>query len=163
VPLNPAANFNPALFADLVRGNEIALPNIGRETVHHVHAHDVAEAFVKAMDNRANAVGESFHVVSPGALTLLGYAESVAGWYGKETRIRFLPWDEWRSTVSEKVPEPPGITFPAPPIAVSRRHNGCSVTNHVFGRSKPSARAVFLDFARHWDSRPRLPALPRDE
>jgi nucleoside-diphosphate-sugar epimerase len=102
VPLNPAANFNPALFADLARGNEIALPNIGRETVHHVHADDVAQAFVKAMDNRSNAVGESFHVVSPGALTLLGYAESVAGWYGKEARIRFLPWEEWRSTVSEK-------------------------------------------------------------
>ncbi len=84
MPLKPAANFNPALFADPVRGDEIALPNIGRETVHHVDAHDVAEAFVKAMDNAANAVGESFHVVSPGALTLLGYAESVASWYGKE-------------------------------------------------------------------------------
>jgi nucleoside-diphosphate-sugar epimerase len=102
VPLNPAANFNPALFADLARGNEITLPNIGRETVHHVHADDVAQSFLKAMDNRANAVGESFHVVSPGALSLLGYAESVAGWYGKEARIRFLPWEEWRSTVSEK-------------------------------------------------------------
>jgi nucleoside-diphosphate-sugar epimerase len=101
-PLNPAANFNPALFADLARGNEIALPNIGRETVHHVHADDVAQAFVKAMDNRSNAVGESFHVVSPGALTLLGYAESVAGWYGKEARIRFLPWGDFKSSVSEK-------------------------------------------------------------
>ena len=102
VPLNPAANFNPAVFADLSRGNEIALPNIGRETVHHVHADDVAQAFVKALENWSSAVGESFHVVSPGALTLIGYAESVAAWYGREAKVRFLPWEEWRTTVSEK-------------------------------------------------------------
>jgi nucleoside-diphosphate-sugar epimerase len=102
VPLNPAANFNPAVFADLAQGNQIALPNLGRETLHHVHADDVAQAFVKAMANRSNAVGESFHVVSPAAVSLAGYAESVAGWYGKEARIRFLPWEEWRTTASEK-------------------------------------------------------------
>jgi nucleoside-diphosphate-sugar epimerase len=102
VPLNPAANFNPAVFSNLARGNEVALPNIGRETVHHVHADDVAQAFIKAMEKWSCAVGESFHVVSPGALTLLGYAEVVAGWYGREPRIQFLPWEEWRLTVSEK-------------------------------------------------------------
>jgi len=102
MPLNPAANFNPAVFTDLAKGNEIALPNIGRETVHHVHADDVAQAFVKAMENWSNATGESFHVVSPAALTLIGYAESVASWYGRQARVRFLPWEEWRSTVSEK-------------------------------------------------------------
>jgi nucleoside-diphosphate-sugar epimerase len=102
IPLNPAANFNPRMFADLAKGSEIALPNLGRETVHHVHADDVAQAFMKAMANRSNAVGESFHIVSPAAVSLAGYAESVANWYGKEARIRFLPWEEWRATVSEK-------------------------------------------------------------
>ena len=102
IPLNPAANFDPAVFAGLVAGREIALPNIGRETVHHVHADDVAQAFVNAMDNWSNACGESFHVVSPAALSLAGYAESVAVWFGREARIRFLPWDQWRKTVSEK-------------------------------------------------------------
>ena len=101
-PLNPAANFNPERFADLARGNEITLPNLGRETLHHVHADDVAQAFMKAMANWSNAVGESFHVTSPAALSLAGYAESVAGWYGKEARIRFLPWEEWRASVPEK-------------------------------------------------------------
>jgi len=102
VPLNPAANFNPALYSDLAAGHEISLPNLGRETVHHVHADDVAQAFIQAMANWSNAVGESFHIVSPAALSLAGYAESVAAWYGKEARIRFLPWEEWRTTVSEK-------------------------------------------------------------
>ena len=72
VPVNPAGNFNPMVFEKLARGEELALPNLGMETVHHVHAADVAQAFWKAMDNWSNAVGESFHVVSPAALTLRG-------------------------------------------------------------------------------------------
>jgi len=102
IPLNPAANFNLAIFADLMAGREIALPNLGRETLHHVHADDVAQAFVKAMANWSGACGESFHVVSPAAVSLAGYAESVAGWFGKEARIRYLPWEQWISSVSEK-------------------------------------------------------------
>jgi nucleoside-diphosphate-sugar epimerase len=96
------ANFNPAVFAGLAAGREIALPNLGRETLHHVHGDDVAQAFARAMSNWSNAYGESFHVVSPAAVSLAGYAESVAQWFGREARIRFLPWVEWRSSVSEK-------------------------------------------------------------
>lgn len=102
IPLNPAANFNPQTFSDLARGNEIGLPNIGRETVHHVHADDVAQGFVQAVANRAAALGESFHMVSEAALTLVGYAESVAGWFGRDARICFLPWEEWRKRMTEK-------------------------------------------------------------
>jgi len=102
IPLNPAANFNPAVFADLAAGREILLPNLGRETLHHVHADDVAQAFVQAIAHWSAAVGECFHVVSPAAVSMAGYAEAVAGWFGQQARIRFLPWDEWRSTVSEK-------------------------------------------------------------
>ncbi len=65
------------------------------------HADDVAQAFTQAMANRSSAVGESFHTVSPAALTLRGYAEAVAAWFGQEARLRFLPWEEWRATVSE--------------------------------------------------------------
>ena len=102
MPLNPAANFNPSVFADLAAGREIALPNLGRETLHHVHADDVAQAFVQAMAHWSTAVGECFHVVSPAAVSMAGYAEAVAGWFGQQARIRFLPWEEWRLTVSEK-------------------------------------------------------------
>jgi nucleoside-diphosphate-sugar epimerase len=100
VPLNPAANFNPHVFADLAKGNEVRMPNLGRETVHHVHADDVAQAFVKSLANWAAAIGECFHVVSPAALTLSGYADSVAAWFGQEARMRFLPWEEWRKSVT---------------------------------------------------------------
>ena len=102
VPLNPAANFNPRVFRDLASGNEIHLPNLGRETLHHVHAGDVAHCFVQALRHWPQAEGVSFHAVSRGALTMAGYAEMVAGWYGQSAKIRFSPWDQWRATVSEK-------------------------------------------------------------
>jgi len=101
-PLNPAGHFDPQVFETLARGEELALPNLGVETVHHVHADDVAQAFIKALANWSGAVGESFHAVSPAALTLRGYAESVAAWFGQPAHLRFTPWEEWRTTVSEK-------------------------------------------------------------
>ena len=99
-PLNPAGHFNTEVFEGLARGDELALPNLGMETVHHVHADDVAQAFMKAIANRSTAVGESFHVVSPAALTLRGYAEAMAAWFGKEPKLRFVPWEQWRTAVS---------------------------------------------------------------
>jgi nucleoside-diphosphate-sugar epimerase len=101
VPLNPAGHFNPGVFSQLARGDELVLPNLGLETVHHVHADDVAQAFMAALENWGSAVGESFHVVSPAALTLRGYAEAMAAWFGQPARLRFLPWEEWRKTVTE--------------------------------------------------------------
>jgi nucleoside-diphosphate-sugar epimerase len=100
-PLNPAGHFNPQVFERLARGEELSLPNLGLETVHHVHADDVAQAFLAAIDNWGQAVGESFHVVSPAAITLRGYAEAVAAWFGQAPQLRFQPWDEWRAAVAE--------------------------------------------------------------
>ena len=99
-PLNPQGNFNPQVFARLACGEELTLPNIGMETVHHVHADDVAQAFMAALAHWRASVGESFHVVSPAALTLRGYAEAVAAWFGREANLRYLPWEQWRETVS---------------------------------------------------------------
>ena len=49
IPLNPAGNFSPEVYKKLAAGEEIILPNLGLETVHHVHADDVAQAFEKAI------------------------------------------------------------------------------------------------------------------
>ena len=57
---------------------------------------------MQALANWSNAVGESFHTVSPAALTLRGYAESVAAWFGQPARLRTVPWEQWRTTVSEE-------------------------------------------------------------
>jgi nucleoside-diphosphate-sugar epimerase len=102
IPINPAGNLDPDVFTRLARGEEVALPNLGLETLHHVHADDVAQSFEQAMANRSVSVGEAFHVVSPAALTLRGYAESVARWFGQAASLKFLPWEEWRKTVSDE-------------------------------------------------------------
>jgi nucleoside-diphosphate-sugar epimerase len=101
-PINPQGNFNPEVFAALARGKELMLPNLGMETVHHVHADDVAQAFVCALSRREAAVGESFHVVSPRAVSLRGYAERMAAWFDQPIVLRFAPWDEWKTKVSER-------------------------------------------------------------
>ncbi len=101
-PLNPAGHFNTGVFETLARGEELALPNLGMETVHHVHADDVAQAFMRALANWGGSFGESFHVVSPRALTLRGYAEAIARWFGQQARLSFLPWEEWRAGIPEE-------------------------------------------------------------
>ncbi len=101
-PLNPAGNFNAHVFEILARGEKLALPNLGLETVHHVHADDVAQGFVKAIQNCKAAVGESFHLVSPAAVTLRGYAEHVSAWFARKPNLRLLPWEQWKESVSEE-------------------------------------------------------------
>jgi nucleoside-diphosphate-sugar epimerase len=69
-------------------------------------------------------VGEAFHAVSPAALTLRGYAQSMARWFGQEPNLRYVPWEEWRTTVSKEDAE---ATFdhiahsPAASIAKAQR------------------------------------------
>jgi nucleoside-diphosphate-sugar epimerase len=99
-PLNPAGHFNVDVFRALADGRPLALPNLGMETVHHVHADDVAQVFCGALESRSVSLGEAFHAVSPAALTLRGYAEAVARWFGREAALSFLPWEEWKKTVS---------------------------------------------------------------
>ncbi|MGW0483401.1 NAD-dependent epimerase/dehydratase family protein [Nonomuraea sp. NPDC003214] len=101
VPVTPAGNVDPAAFQTLADGDVLTLPNLGLETVQHVHADDVARQFMAALAARSAAVGESFHCVASSALTLRGYAEAVAGWFGQEARLAFLPWERWRETVPE--------------------------------------------------------------
>jgi hypothetical protein len=40
--------------------------------------------------------GQSFHVVSERAITLRGYAEAVAAWFGQQAKVRYLPFSEFR-------------------------------------------------------------------
>ena len=59
-PLNPAGHFNPRIFTMLAKGEELALPNFGLETVHHVHADDVAQMFMCAIAHWSGSVGGFF-------------------------------------------------------------------------------------------------------
>jgi len=94
--INPTGNIDPMIFQKIAHGEEIKLPNLGMETLHHVHADDVAQVFMNCITHRNQALGESFHAVSADSVTLLGYAQAMYRWFGKEPRISFLSWDEWR-------------------------------------------------------------------
>jgi nucleoside-diphosphate-sugar epimerase len=108
IPVNPAGNKNPEVFSRLACADDVALPNLGLETLHHVHASDVAEAFVLALQKPESSIGESFHVVSPAAITLRGFAEAVAGWFDRPARLRFLPFEEWKRG---ELPEDADLTW----------------------------------------------------
>ena len=99
-PLNPEGHFNTEVFRKISEGLTVRLPHFGLETVHHVHAEDVAGVFLAAMLRWSQSVGESFHAVSPAALTLRGYAEAMYQWFGTTPAIEYLPWDEWKNGVS---------------------------------------------------------------
>ena len=101
VPVNPAGHKDLSVFETLSRGERLALPNLGMETLHHVHADDVAQVVMGAILNHSVAVGESLHAVSSGAITLRGYAEAVAGWFGQQANLAYLPLEGWSQTVSE--------------------------------------------------------------
>ncbi|MEJ1237376.1 NAD-dependent epimerase/dehydratase family protein [Chryseolinea sp. T2] len=100
-PLNPQGNFNREVFTALASGQELIMPNLGLETLHHVHADDVAAGFMQALVNKERATGQSFHVLSDKALTWRGYAEAIAEGYNQKANLLFKPWDEFRTMVSE--------------------------------------------------------------
>jgi nucleoside-diphosphate-sugar epimerase len=94
-PINPAGNFDRAVYETLAKGEELQLPNFGLETINPVHADDVASLFTAAIASRSTAVGESFHAVASDAITLRGYAEQLSAWYGHEPDLTYHAWDDW--------------------------------------------------------------------
>ena len=96
VPINPQGNFNTDVFSLIARGEELVLPNLGLEMLHHVHADDVAQWIICAIEHREASVGEVFNTVSSQALTLRGYAEAMYRWFDREPRLSFAPFDQWK-------------------------------------------------------------------
>lgn len=93
--INPLGNNNTDVFQRIADGEKIYLPNFGMETLHHVHADDVAQMFVKAIQHRNQALGESFHAVSDTSWTLYGYTTAMYKFFNQTPKIGFLPWKEW--------------------------------------------------------------------
>ncbi|MEO8907684.1 MAG: NAD-dependent epimerase/dehydratase family protein [Microbacteriaceae bacterium] len=98
--VNPQANFDLGVWETLASGGTLPLPNLGLETVHHVHADDVAQAFALAVEAGRPDRTEFYNIVSERALTLRGFAEAAAGWFGREAAIEFLPFDQFRTRVT---------------------------------------------------------------
>jgi nucleoside-diphosphate-sugar epimerase len=99
-PITPVGNVDQEIYVKLASGQEVLIPNQGLETLHHVHADDVALGFCLALEHKEQAVGESFHLLSERALTWRGYAEFLAEWYGQSANLRFVSFDEFKQTTT---------------------------------------------------------------
>lgn len=100
-PISPQGNNNPKVFEALIHGLPVTIPNFGMETIHHVHAIDVAGVFRAAIRAGNPSYGQGFHAVSSGAVTLRGFALEVASWFGNEANLVFKPFEEFRADVTE--------------------------------------------------------------
>ncbi|TDE97191.1 NAD(P)-dependent oxidoreductase [Occultella glacieicola] len=96
-PINPLGNLDPSVWAALSAGRTLRIPGSGAETLHHVHADDVAQVFELAVARRDAASGEDFHAVAPSALTVRGYAEIAAGWFGRSAHLEPVSWEQFRA------------------------------------------------------------------
>jgi nucleoside-diphosphate-sugar epimerase len=99
--ITPLGNLDPGVWERLATGGEVLVPGLGLETLHHVHADDVAQGFERALAHPDAAAGESFHVVSDRALTVRGFARAAAGWWGREANLRSVSWEEFREVSGE--------------------------------------------------------------
>ena len=96
-PIGPLGNLDPAVWYAVSAGQEITVPGLGAELLHHVHADDVAQAFQLAVEQPSMAAGESFNVVAPSALTVRGFLQIAAGWFGQPASIRSVSWGEFQA------------------------------------------------------------------
>jgi nucleoside-diphosphate-sugar epimerase len=96
--ITPAGNLDPTVWTALAQGKPLPLPDNGLGVLHHVHADDVAQSFERAL-TRPAAIGSSFHVVSPQAMTMRGLATGVAAWFGREPSFDMVSWPEFETRV----------------------------------------------------------------
>ncbi|MBR7742495.1 NAD-dependent epimerase/dehydratase family protein [Phycicoccus sp. BSK3Z-2] len=108
MPIGPSGNLDPAVVERLRADGSCLLPDRGGETIHHVHAEDVAGLHLACVENPEAATGESFNSVCTEALTLRGYAELVARHFGHEPRLEYVPWAEFAERAG---PENAAITL----------------------------------------------------
>lgn len=96
-PIGPLGNLDPEVWAAIAAGRPLRVPGSGAETMHHVHADDLAQAFELAIANRDAAAGEDFNIVAPTALSVRGYADIAAAWFGQAATLETVTWDEFRA------------------------------------------------------------------
>jgi nucleoside-diphosphate-sugar epimerase len=106
LPIDPqGTRTGVEVYVRLATEQEVCLPDRGLATLHHVHADDVAQLFERSIARPGAAIGESFSAVAPYAMSLLGCCRAVAGFFGKEPRIKFLPLEQMRTVLSPEAYE----------------------------------------------------------
>ncbi len=101
-PTGPLGNTDPAVWRTLSAGGTTQVPGSGTETLHHIHADDLAQAFELALEHRDAAAGEDFNIVAPTALSVRGYLEIASGWFGQTATLETVTWDDFRAATTEE-------------------------------------------------------------
>jgi len=102
LPIDPqGSRAGLEVYRRLASGRPIQLPDTGLATLHHVHGDDVAQLFVRALERPNQALGESFSAVAPYALSLRACARYVAGLFGREPQLEYVPLARMREFVGE--------------------------------------------------------------
>ncbi len=104
-PIGPLGNVDPSVWWKLSAGEPLAIPGIGGEFMHHVHADDVAQVFECAIARPDVAAGQAFTAVAPSALNVRGYAQIAASWFAQVADLQSVSWDEFRQTTSPEAYE----------------------------------------------------------
>jgi nucleoside-diphosphate-sugar epimerase len=99
--ITPAGNLDADVWRQLAVGEAVPLPALGLGVLNHVHADDVAQAFERALTQRA-AIGASFHVVAEQAMTCRGLAAEIAAWFGREAVLDLVEWNEFERRVGSE-------------------------------------------------------------
>ena len=135
-PLNPAGNFNPQVFADLANGREIALPNLGRETLHHVHADDCPGLCAEPGKSLGGGRERAFMLCRPQRSR---FKVMRRAWRNGSVRKRAFDFFRGRSgarRLQRKTRKQRGTILRAHRIAASRRRGGFWITGRATDRSK---------------------------
>ena len=108
--VRPSHTYDRTMLPTIGHWTDIARMRAGKPVIVHgdgtslwtiTHARDVAVGIAGILGHHA-AVGEAFHAVSPAAVTLRGYAETMAAWFGQPLNARYLPWEEWKAAHTER-------------------------------------------------------------
>jgi nucleoside-diphosphate-sugar epimerase len=99
-PVGPLGNLDPQVWQVLAAGGELQMPGFGAELLSHVHADDVAQLFHLATEHRDAARAQMFHATAATALTVRGFAELAARWFGRSANLTSVSWDTFRRNTS---------------------------------------------------------------
>ena len=101
-PINPQANFNPQVYADIIAGRELLLPDDGNATIHHVHSADIAGLAIACLNNPDASCGQAFNATSKQALSLRGFAELLYKYFEHEPKIQYVSFDKLSKMIEKE-------------------------------------------------------------
>jgi nucleoside-diphosphate-sugar epimerase len=100
VVVNPQGHGGLEVWETLAAGKPLTLPNFGAETLHHVHASDVAQAFQLAIERKVAPAFDVFNAVAPQASSLRGLADSISIRFGHKASLDFVSFETFRARLS---------------------------------------------------------------